>query len=156
MDKETAVKILTAELTKHLGISIISEEFHKEEMIKSAEHYCQFSNPFMAGYRYYESLETGKIDRAGYNIHQAAWLYNNDKFTEDKEPIVHHSLEEAVRAKEICAGANYFFAANPLQDHKQGGINFFVTPYSIIGSREITKCRELFYGFPKTFLSRKS
>ena len=143
MDEEEAIKILTGELAKDLGISIVRDEWYKKELIKKFNYFNQFSNPMMVDYKHYDCIplkdKHEAVSSGGHFIHTPHYI---------KTQIVHTTLSGLIKNIESCNGANYFFIDTPLHNESSNSLNnlhFFVTPYSIIGEKEINHLRKSFY-----------
>ena len=145
MDKEKAIEILTEELTKNLDISIVRDARWQDELKEKSMHFYQHSNPFIAGHRYYPNIKCTN-DKDEETI-EDGWRFTNSKHI-NKEHYLYHSLDKAIDAEEKYKRANYFFIDQPVADKSSGssnGSSFFVTPYSIIGEKEINHLRKYFY-----------
>jgi len=138
MDEEKAVKTLTAVLVERLGSQVSQDYMYKEKLVKEAKYVYQFSEPFIMGYdQFYmkEQDSDGNKYRFGFA--------NTDR-TKKQCTHVYGSLQEAVDKEEKCKGANYFFAGELIKE-KDRAVQFFVTPYSILGKKEMQNLRNLFY-----------
>jgi len=143
MHKKEAIRVLTKELAKHSGISIVREDWYKEELIKKSKHFDQFNNPVMVNYKHYKKISFENKPK----IISSGWYFSNTKH-KIKTKEVYATLEGLIAEIESCNGANYFFIDNPLQNKSSKSLNnlhFFVTPYSIIGEDEIINIKKFFY-----------
>jgi len=138
MDEEKAVKTLTAVLVERLGSQVSQDYMYKEKLVKEAKYVYQFSEPFIMGYDQFYMKEPDS-DGNKYRFGFANTERTKKQFTQ-----IHGSLREAVDQEEKCKGANYFFAGELIKE-KDRAAHFFVTPYSILGKKEIQNLRNLFY-----------
>ena len=144
MNEEKAIKILTRELAKDLGISIVRDARWQDELKEKSMHFYQHSNPFTAGHRYYPQIKRIHDDKK--EIVEEGWRFTNSQHTQP-EHYLYHSLDKAIDAEEKYKSANYFFIDQPVADNSSGsenGSSFFVTQYSIIGKKEINHLRKHF------------
>ena len=141
MDNEKAIKILTGELAKDLGISIVRDARWQDELKDKSMHFCQHSNPFIAGHGYYPNIKHTDDDK---EFHSPGWGFSNSKHTQ-KIFNIYDSLDKAIADEKEYKSANYFFIDQPVADKFSEGFYFFVTPYSIIGGKEIQPLRKRFY-----------
>ena len=145
MDEAKAIKILTGELAKDLGISIVRDKRWQDELKEKSMHFYQHSNPFVAGHGFYSNMK--HTNNEGDEIHTTGWRFINSKHTQD-EFMGYDSLDKAIAAEENYKSANYFFIDQPVAyniPNSSNGFYFFVTPYSIIGEKEILDIKKLFY-----------
>lgn len=138
MDEEKATKTLTAVLVKHFGSQVVQDSMYKERLIKNSSCIFQFSEPFIIGY---DNFYMKEPDCDGNKYH---FGFVNTERTRKQYTNIYGNIQEAVNKEEKCNGANYFFVDKPIAQ-KDKGINFFVTPYSIIGDKETKNLREMFY-----------
>ncbi|MBL7100569.1 MAG: hypothetical protein ISS23_01300 [Nanoarchaeota archaeon] len=151
MNEEKAVRILTAELAKHSDSLVVREKQYKDKLVENADYFHQVRNPFIIGFDKFNVIENKS------ETSYTRWGFvNNDRtkteYTrEGPEYIVYQTLEDAINAEKNCKNANYFFVDKPLpvisnnQGSQGSGMSFFVTPYFIIGKKEINDLRGLFY-----------
>ena len=143
MNKNKAIRVLTAELSKHSGISIVREDWHKKELIKTSKHFHQFKNPIIVNYKHYADVSFG--DKPEKLVSGWFFSYTNQNL---KTSPVYMTIGGLMKKIESCNGANYFFVDNQFQNKSSELLNtshFFVTPYSIIGEDEIIDIKNLFY-----------
>ncbi len=143
MHKKEATRVLTAELVRHSGISIVREDLYKKELIKKSTYFHQFSNPVAVDYKYHNLMlvadEPGTIPSGWYFSNPQQYIKKHRGYT---------TLEGLMEEIESCKGANYFFVDNLFQEKSSeslSSLHFFVTPYSIIGEDEIIDIKEFFY-----------
>ena len=157
MHIKEAIRILTTELARRSGISIVRDDLYKKELIEKSSYFHQFSNPIVIDYSYHNTMShINKNDSK--SIIQGWYFSNNKNYIETN--VVYSDLGKLIEDIEFCKGANYFFVDNPLQDTSEEtpkslkGFHIFVTPYSIIGKDEITNLKEIFYKYaPAKILS---
>ena len=148
MHIKKATRVLTTELARRSGISIVRDDWYKKELIKKAQHYFQFSNPIVIDYGYHNKMS--HIDKNDSKSFIEGWYFSNNKNNIETN-LMYSDLGKLIDNIEFCKGANYFFVDNPLQDKSAEtskslkGFHIFVTPYSIIGKDEITNIKEIFY-----------
>lgn len=123
MDKYQATRILTEKLAGHFGRLIISDEQYKEKLVEGSQHVYVVGNPIDLF-----------LDR------DFPVFYYTRKNAKGKEQST--NLEEVIKGS-IPSGTNYLF----LWMKKLSDCKFFaqVTPYSIIGDKEIEEVIDLFY-----------
>lgn len=157
MDEEKAAKTLTAEIVKRFGSKAVKEKVYKDRLFSTASHCFQVSGSFIMGYdRFYFE---GKDTKKGYYN----WKFVNSQLNELNEKggyICYSTIEQAAQKKEDCDSANYFFIDDQVMasqingNSNKGGMSFFVTPYSVIGKKEIENLRNMFYkDLPHSILS---
>lgn len=122
MDKEKATKILSKELSDKVGREIIIEEFYKDSLIKN-------------------SLAVYQIDKP------VIFEFSDDKFRGKKGD--YNTIEGLM--SDYCssfAEVNYFFLDNlqiSSSQYNGGRSRFAATPYALIGKKEESSLRKLFY-----------
>lgn len=136
MDEDKAVKTLTSILAENFEIEVISDKFYKKKLIKGAKHFTQFKEPFVMCF---DKFYMKDADPEGRHYR---WGFVNTDRTRTESHQVYGSIKEAIEKEEACKGANYFFVDEPTSS---AVMNFFVTPYSIIGEKEERELRRLFY-----------
>ncbi len=136
MDEEKAAKTLTAVLAKNFGAELVQNKQYKDKLVQEAKYFYQFSDPFIIGFDKFYAKDAD-IDGKHYR-----WGFVGSDRTEKEDHLIYKTLKEVI-SQEGCGGANYFFTDEHTEEGK--GINFFVTPYSIIGKKEAENLRMLFY-----------
>ncbi len=145
MDEEKAIKILTENLAKDLGISIVRDTRWKDKLTEKSMHFYQHSDPFVAGHCYGSRIKTTIND--GKQTQENGWNFVNSQHTQS-DYLFYYSLDKAIAAEEKYKSANYFFIDQPVTgtaSQSSTGFYFFVTPYSIIGKKEVNHLRKHFY-----------
>ena len=131
MDKYKATKVLAKELAKHNGQIVISDRHYMKKLIDESEHAYVTGNPLEFGYKIYPT----NTSSSRYKI----YCLDPDK-TQDR----YDCLENFVKGQ-APAEANYLFDS---RDHKKSYDNWRktdLTPYAIIGSKEIEDVKRLLY-----------
>lgn len=124
MDKEKATKTLTKELGERLGREVVIEASYKDRLIKNAYSIYQVENPLMISF--YENR------------------FHSKKSRKDNIPELMLSHEGNF------AQANYFFITETKGNIKSSrSPNFIVTPYAIMGDKEKTAIKKMFYKNPE-------
>lgn len=124
MDKEKAAKTLSKELSDKLGLGreAIIEDSYKDNLIKNSLAVYQIGSPVLIDFSEGEFI--GQISRR--NIIEVLLAYGGS-----------------------FAEANYYFLKNTQLDTDCYGCNkrsrFAVTPYALIGKKEESSLRKLFY-----------
>ncbi len=125
MDKYEATKTLTGKLAEHFGTLVVSDEVYKDLLVKKAQHVYVIGNPIDVGlYREGSQISYTKRDA-------------NNKCIESKK------LEDVI-TKFIPVGTNYLFTS-PKVMMNENRMVFNVTPYLIIGDKELEAVKKLFY-----------
>lgn len=153
MDEEKAAKTLTAEIVKRFGSKAVKEKAYKDRLFSTASHCFQVSGSFIIGYDrfYFDDKDTKK------NCND--WRFVNSRRNERGGYVCHPTIEQAAQKEKNCDSANYFFiddqvTVSQISGNTNGGMSFFVTPYSIIGKKEIENLRSMFYkDVPHSILS---
>jgi len=125
MDKEKATKILAKELGDKVGRSEVIESSHKDNLIKNASAVYQVGNPLFFEFHHNK-------------------FYIPDYSNSDELTLTRLVLKQ----NKSFADANYFFLENVhTQGHKYGAdrSRLAATPYAIIGKKEESSLRKLFY-----------
>ncbi len=125
MDKYKATKVLTKELVKHNGQLIISDQNYMKKLFNESEQIYAAGNPV----EFREDLSSLTQKQEFYD------LTNGNSFPNIEEFIKGHVPEEA----------NYLFDLGHTPQYKSSLIKRALTPYSIIGSKEIEDVKRLFY-----------
>ena len=150
MHIKEAIRILTTELARRSGISIVRDDLYKKELIEKSSYFHQFSNPIVIDYSYHNTMS--HINKNDSKSIIQGWYFSNNK-NDIETNVVYSDLGKLIEDIEFCKGANYFFVDNPLQEKSAEtpkslkGFHIFVTPYSIIGKDEITDIKEIFYKY---------
>jgi len=142
MHQKEAMRILTEELVRHSGISIVRENWYKKELIKKSKCFYQFNDPVMINYNYYDKIFFE--DKPEQTV--SGWFFSNTNQNLKKTVCI--TIGTLMKKIESCKGANYFFVDDQFQNKSSEPLNtshFFVTPYSIIGEEEIIGLKKLFY-----------
>ncbi len=125
MDKYEATKTLTGKLAEHFGTLVVSDDVYKDQLVKKAQHVYVIGNPIDVGlYRDGSQILYIKKDA-------------NNKCIESKK------LEDVI-TEFIPAGTNYIFSSSKVMMN-ENRLVFNVTPYSIIGDKEIEALKSMFY-----------
>ncbi|MCK5026278.1 MAG: hypothetical protein KAS15_06795, partial [Nanoarchaeota archaeon] len=142
MHQKEAMMILTEELVRHSGISIVRENWYKKELIKKSKCFYQSNDPIMINYNYYDKIFFE--DKPEQTV--SGWFFSNTNQNLKKTVCI--TIGTLMKKIESCKGANYFFVDDQFQNKSSESLNtshFFVTPYSIIGEDEIIGLKKLFY-----------
>ncbi|MBM3199597.1 hypothetical protein FJZ53_01580 [Candidatus Woesearchaeota archaeon] len=125
MDREKAAKMLAKELGDKYGRAEVIESSHKDSLIKNASAAYQVGKPF------FFEFNRNKFSQPEYNNYG--------------EPTL---AELVLKHDNSFTDANYFFLERiHTQGHKYGSdrSRFTATPYALIGDKEKTALRKLFY-----------
>lgn len=147
MNREKAVEILTTAPVNHSGRLIVRDEKYKDKLVEKAKYFHQSSDSILISF---DSYRVDKKEESTYSGNYKKGFVNATRFTEEQQYSVCSSLEELFDKESSFKSANYIFidkpfAADPAYNGYQGGVNFFITSYSIIGEKEIAELREIFY-----------
>ena len=124
MDRYKATKILAKELAKHNGQTIISDQNYMKKLLDESDHVYASGNPIEFGAYFC----TGTPRQTFYDLTNEARFPN---------------LEEFIEAN-VTEEANYLFdSRNPIS--RSSLVKGTLTPYLIIGIKEIEYIRRKFY-----------
>ncbi|MDP2908810.1 MAG: hypothetical protein Q8N77_03305 [Nanoarchaeota archaeon] len=126
MDKRTAILTLTEKLAEHFGRLIISDEHYKNRLVDGARYSC---------------VTGGYIDVLYMRDNLSIWYERRDSKGKEKKG----SLQEVIKDF-IPEGTNYLFSSASAPT-KMGELTTLinVTPYAIIGDKEVEAVKRLFY-----------
>lgn len=128
MDKEKAARMLTKELGDKLGRSLVGEESYKRSLIECASAKYQLSNPILVSYEEGTfSVKKNIGQHTSNDLVELVMSYSGAAFTE-----ANYYFSEAVPV----VRSGYSTRCHAL---------FSVTPYALIGEKEKSELRRLFY-----------